>query len=71
MSILLSCLLLAADLPKDVRLHLQTSEESWAWELPGNQAAAEETINVNSYYCNISPSRQVGKGADLSNHSSL
>lgn len=29
-SILLSCLLLAADLPKDVRLHLRTSEESWA-----------------------------------------
>lgn len=29
-SILLSCLLVAADLPKDVRLHLQMSEESWA-----------------------------------------
>lgn len=29
-SILLSCLPLAADLPKDVKLHLQMSEESWA-----------------------------------------
>lgn len=39
--------------------------------LPGNQTAAKKTVNVNSYYCNISCSRQIGKSADLSDHFSL
>lgn len=41
--------------------------------LLGNRAAAEQTANVNwyLYYWSISTSKQVGKGANLSNHSNL
>lgn len=62
---------------------LLTFQKTWApsaniwrergWVLLGTQAVAEKTANVNSYlyYWSISPSKQVGKGANLSNLAKL